>query len=181
MKLTRPVDFDPRADLERVADLAAAWRSLFRPAGVAYTPENLAARAEALERAQSRRLYLVTRPSQPVALAILDGFSPDELIRLMSLAPAADQDLVRPFEQSPGQRRELMRGAPDAPAGRGVWAFILGDPEGEVWLDLEPEGLVLAMALWGERNVLDPDPLLAQRLRRLGEQIQLRARPEDEE
>ena len=115
-----------------------------------------------------------------MALAILDGFSRDELIRLMALAPAADPDLVRPFEQSPGQRRELMRGAPQEPAGRGVWAFILGDPEGEAWLDLEPEGLVLAMALWGGRNVLDPDPLLAQRLRRLGQQIQRRSRPEGE-
>ena len=180
MKLTRAVDFDPMADLERVAELAAAWRSLFRPAEVAYTPENLAARVLALDRAESARLYLVTRPRRPVALAILDGFRGDELIQLMALAPAADPDLVRPFEQSPGGRREMMRDAPQESTGRGVWAFILGDPEGEAWLDLEPEGLVMAMALWGGRNVLDPEPLLAQRLNRLGRQIMQRGRPDGE-
>jgi hypothetical protein len=130
-----------------------------------------------LQEAASARLYLVIRPRDPLALAILDGFSPDDLIQLMSLAPGEGPGLVQPFTSNPVQRREMMRDAPSEPSGRGVWSFILGDPAGEAWLDLEPEGLVLALALWGGRNVLDPGPLLAQSLHRLAQRIRAQEIP----
>lgn len=176
-KLTGSVDFDPAADLARIADFAAAWRSQFRPAGVTYTPAHFLAQLEELERARSLRLYLVTRPQEPLALAILAPFPAPELVNLLALCPS-DPEAVRPFMLSRHERRELMDGAPAEPAGRGVFAFLLGEPGGLAWLDLEPEGLVLALMRWGGLNRLDPDPLIAGRLRLLGLRIQALAAPE---
>lgn len=172
-----PADFDPAADLMRIAAFAAAWRSQFRPADVTYTPPHFLAQLEELERAQKLRLYLVTRPQAPLALAILAPFPADELVTLLALCPS-DPDAVRPFMLSRHERREMMDGAPAEPAGRGVFAFLVGDPGGLAWLDLEPEGLVLTMARWGGLNRLDPDRLIAGRLRLLGRRIQDLAAPE---
>jgi hypothetical protein len=172
VRLKTELGFDPAEDLERIARFARQWRSLFRPAEVTYTPAHFTAELERLQQAQRLRLYLVTRPVAPVALAILDGLSQQDAIELLALAPLDQHDTVRPWLASPAQRREFMRGAPAEPSGRGVYPFLLGAPEGVALLDLEPEGLVLAMARWGRLNVLDPEPLLAERLRLLGRQIQ---------
>ena len=166
-RLTRAVDFDPLRDLERIADYAAAWRSQFRPEAVTYTPAHFQRELEALQAARRMSLYLVTRPQDPLPLAILDPFPPADLILLLALAPS-EPEAVRPFLISHQERRELMRGAPAEPAGRGVFPFLLGRPGGLAWLDLEPEGLTLALTRWGGLNLLDPEPLLAQRVRRLG-------------
>lgn len=171
MRLKAEVSFDPQDELESIADFAQRWRSLFRPAEVAYTPAHFTAELEKLGRAKHLRLYLVTRPEQPVALAILDGLGQDEAIELLALAPLDGEDEVRPWLTSPTQRRELMAQAPAEPSGRGVFPFLVGEPEGVALIDLEPEGLVLAMARWGHLNVLDPEPLLAQRLALLGRRI----------
>ena len=178
MKLRGPVDFDPARDLERIAAFAGAWRSQFRPANVCYTPEHFRAQLESLERAARLRLYLVTRPLDPLPLAILDGFDAAETLILLSLAPGDSGD-VRPWSTTPRQRRRLMDQAPAQSSGRGVFAFLLGEPEGLAWLDLEPEGLVLALARWGGLNVLDPEPLLALRMRRLGLRLRDLAAPEE--
>ncbi|MFH1059739.1 MAG: hypothetical protein V1797_13825 [Pseudomonadota bacterium] len=176
-QLNGPADFDPAADLTRIAAFAAAWRSQFRPAEVTYTPRHFLAQLEELERAKGLRLYLVTRPQAPLALAILAPFPPAELVTLLSLCPS-DPDAVRPFLLSRHERREMMDGAPAEPAGRGVFAFLVGEPGGLAWLDLEPEGLVLALARWGGLNRLDPDRLIAGCLRLLGRRIQELAPPE---
>ncbi len=181
MRLKRKVDFDPAADLERITEFARRWRSLFRPAEVAYTPEHFRAELEKLDQARRLRLYLVTRPYDPIALAILDGLNPDDLLQLLSLAPLDDHSVLRPWLASHGERRRAMEQAPAEPSGRGVYAFVLGEPEGMALIDLEPEGLVLALARWGDKNVLEPEPLLAQRMRLLGEQIQRLAQPEADE
>lgn len=178
MKLKVEVGFDPAADLAAIAQFAAAWRSQFRPAPISFLPAHFTELLEELGRAQVYRLYLVTQPQEPVALAILEGLNPDDLVDLLALAPNQGPDLVRPPQTSPQQRRALMQGAPAEPGGRGVYCFVLGEPGGLAWLDLEPEGLVLVLARWGGRNVLDPSPLFAQRLRRLGRLIgQLAAPP----
>lgn len=179
MRLKRPVRFDPQADLARIAEFTARWRSLFRPARVTYTPEHFRAELEGLSQAQGLRLYLVTRPARPIALAILDGLSQDDLLQLLSLAPLQDQTDLRPWLCTPAQRREAMQAAPAEPSGRGVYAFVLGEPEGAALIDLEPEGLVLALARWGHLNVLAAEPLLAQRMNLLGRQIQRLARPRE--
>lgn len=178
MRLKRKVSFDPAADLERIAEFAQRWRSLFRPADVAYTPEHFRAELEKLDQAGSLRLYLITRPQKPIALAILENLSPDDFIQLLSLAPLDGQDSLRPWMASHGERRAAMAQAPAEPSGRGVYAFILGEPDGIAHIDLEPEGLVLALAHWGENNVLQVEPLLAQRMHLLGKQIQRLARPD---
>ncbi len=177
MRLKTEVGFDPRAELKAIAEFAGRWRSLFRPAEVAYTPAHFTAELEKLQRARRLRLYLVTRPEAPVALAILDGLGQAEAIELLALAPLEGEDEVRPWLTSPSQRRELMAQAPAEPSGRGVFPFLKGEPEGLALIDLEPEGLVLAMARWGHLNVLDPTPLLAQRLALLGRRIQERGQP----
>ena len=166
-RLTRAVDFDPGQDLERIAAYTAAWRSQFRPATVTFTPAHFLAELEALQAAPRLTFYLVTRPQDPVPLAILDPFPVEDLLLLLALAPG-EPEAVRPFLISHQERRGLMRGAPAEPAGRGVFPFLLGRPAGMAWLDLEPEGLVLALARWGGLNLLDPAPLLAQRVHRLG-------------
>lgn len=171
MKLLRPVGFDPAADLAAIAALAQAWRGQFRDAPLAHTPAFFRAELERLAQATAYRLYLVTRPAKPIALAVLDGLSPDDAVDLMALAPGGGPDLVRPLDTTPRQRRRLMRDAPPEPTGRGVFTFLLGEPEGLAWLDLPPEGLVLALARWGGRNVLDPAPLFAQRLRLLAQRL----------
>lgn len=178
MRLKSKVSFDPQAELGAIADFARRWRSLFRPAEVAYTPAHFTAELEKLQRAQRLRLYLVTRPEAPVALAILDGLSQDQAIELLSLAPLDGEDEVRPWLSSPSRRREMMAQAPAEPSGRGVFPFLVGEPEGVALIDLEPEGLVLAMARWGHLNVLDPEPLLAQRMTLLGRRIQSLGKPE---
>jgi|GEM_PF-1312716 len=178
-RLTRAVDFDPREDLERIAAYAAAWRSQFRPATVTYTPAHFQRELEELQDASHLSLYLVTRPQAPLALAILDPFPAQDLILLLALAPS-EPEAVRPFLISHQERRGLMRGAPAEPAGRGVFPFLLGRPRGLAWLDLEPEGLTLALARWGGRNVLDPSPLLAQRVHRLGLGLRRTAKPDAE-
>lgn len=177
MRLNRPVDFDPEAELEEIARFAERWRSLFRPSEVAYTPEYFTQQIEKLQTADTLRLYLVTRPQRPIALAILDGLSQDEVMTLLSLSPLDEDGTVRPWLASPAQRFQMMEQAPDEPSGRGVYAFLVGVPEGMAMIDLEPEGLVLAMASWGSRNLLDPAPLLAQRMRLLGKEIERRGRP----
>ncbi|MCA1906171.1 MAG: hypothetical protein LDL11_06235 [Desulfarculus sp.] len=177
-RLTRAVDFDPLADLERIAGYAAAWRSQFRPAEVTYTPAHFQRELEELEQAGRLALYLVTRPQAPLPLAILDPFPVEDLLLLLALAPN-EPEAVRPFLLSPHARRGLMRGAPADPAGRGVFPFLLGRPRGLAWLDLEAEGLTLALARWGGLNVLDPSPLLAQRVHRLGLRLGRMARPEE--
>jgi len=169
--LIRRVDFDPEEDLARVAQLSQAWRSLYRPAKVSYTPQHLTARMDELGSAESLRLYLVTSPAQPVALAILAPFPADDLLELMALAPMAGPDLAYPFSQTPGARRAEMQWAPPEPSGAGVFAFLIGEPNGAAWLDLPPEGLVLLLAHWGHLNLVDPEPFLAQRVRMLGEAI----------
>lgn len=167
-RLTRKVNFDPLVDLETIAELAADWRSLFRPSAVAAMPSALTARMERLSQAERLRLYLVTRPRQPLALAIIDGLSQDDAVDLLALAPDPDDpDVVMPLGQKPGQRRALVEDVPESQNGRGVFCFLLGDPDGAAMIDLEPEGLVLAMARWGHQNVLDPSPLISQRLRAL--------------
>jgi hypothetical protein len=171
MRLTRPVAFDPAADLAAIAALALAWRGQFRDAPLAHTPAWFRAELDRLASARAYRLYLVTRPAQPIALALIDGLSPDDAVDLMALAPGGGPDLVRPLETTPRQRRALMRQAPDEPTGHGVFAFLVGEPEGLAWLELPPEGLVLALARWGGLNVLDPAPLFAQRLARLAERL----------
>lgn len=181
MRLRTEVNFDPRAELGRIAEFAQRWRSLFRPAEVAYTPAHFTAELEKLQQARRLRLYLVTRPEAPVALAILDGLSQEEVIELLSLAPLDGEDEVRPWLTSPSQRRELMAQAPAEPSGRGVFPFLVGDPQGVALIDLEPEGLVLAMARWGDRNVLDPEPLLAQRLALLGRRVQSLGKPKKQD
>ncbi len=178
-RLTRAVDFDPREDLERIAGYAAAWRSQFRPAAVTYTPAHFQHELEELQSAQRLSLYLVTRPQEPLALAILDPFPAEDLILLLALAPS-EPEAVRPFLISHQDRRGLMRGAPAEPAGRGVFPFLLGRPGGLAWLDLEPEGLTLALARWGGLNLLDPGPLLAQRVHRLGLGLRRNEEPEGE-
>ena len=52
-------------------------------------------------------------------------------------------------------------------------------PGGMALLDLEPEGLVMVMSRWGGRNILDPEPILAERMHFLGEQIKKLAQPEE--
>ncbi|MBU1275444.1 MAG: hypothetical protein KJ720_08715 [Proteobacteria bacterium] len=177
MRLKTEAGFDPRAELDMIAGFARRWRSLFRPAEVAYTPGHFTAELEKLQHARRLRLYLVTRPEQPVALAILDGLSQEDVIELLSLAPLDGADEVRPWLTSPSQRRELMEQAPAEPSGRGVFPFLVGEPQGVALIDLEPEGLVLAMARWGHLNVLDPEPLLAQRLALLSRRIQSQGKP----
>lgn len=181
MRLKSKVSFDPVAELQRIAAFAAQWQSLFRPAEVAYTPAHFTAELERLQQAQRLRLYLVTRPQAPVALAILDGLSQGEAIELLALAPLDDADTVRPWLASPSQRRQMMDGAPEEPSGRGVYPFLLGEPEGLALIDLEPESLVLAMARWGHLNVLDEEPLMAERLHLLGRQIQRLGQPGEED
>lgn len=176
MRLRREVSFDPAGDLERISDFARRFRSLFRPAQVTYTPSHFVAEMELLHQARSMRLYLVTRPDLPVPLAILDGLSQEEAILLLALSPL-DPDGVNPYQTTPAERRRMMQGAPAEPSGRGVWPFLVGDPEGLALIDLEPEGLVLTMARWGHLNVLDPEPLLEQRLLLLDRQIRSMARP----
>lgn len=171
--------FDPAADLEAISAYAEAWRSQFRPAQVAYTSSHFEAQLEELRQAKSYRLYLVTRPAEPIALAIIHPLSQDDAILLMALSPVDGTDLVRPMEMSPHEKRQIMQGAPEEPSGRGVYPFLLGEPRGMALLDLEPEGLVLALARWGGRNILDPEPLLAERMRILGEQIKKLAQPND--
>ncbi|BEQ12961.1 hypothetical protein [Desulfoferula mesophila] len=179
MRFNRQISFDPEAELAAIADFAERWRSLFRPAEVAYTPAHFTAELNKLQRAARLRLYLVTRPQWPVALAILDGLDQAQAIELLSLAPLDGEDEVRPWLSSPSRRRELMAQAPAEPSGRGVFPFLVGEPEGVALIDLEPEGLVLAMARWGHLNVLDPEPLLAQRLALLGLRVQQMGAPED--
>lgn len=186
MKLRREPGFDPAADLKAITRFAAAWRSQFRQAPLSYAPSYFKAELDKLAQAHAYRLYLVTRPAEPVALAIIEGLTPADAVDLMALAPGEgpdqDPDLVRPFEVSLAERRRLMRGAPERPQGRGVFAFVLGEPEGMAWLDLPAEGLVLAMARWGHLNIVDPAPLLAQRLRRLGHRLaELAARESGED
>lgn len=176
MRVRPGAGFDPEADLERISEFAARFRSLFRPAPVTYTPAHFVAEMEKLHQADRLRLYLVIRPDLPVALAILDGLSQEEAILLLALSPL-DPDGVNPYQTTPAERRRLMQKAPAEPSGRGVWPFLLGDPDGIALIDLEPEGLVLAMARWGHLNVLDPGPLLAQRMALLDRQIQSLARP----
>ncbi len=171
MKLRREPGFDPRADLAAIVRFAAAWRSQFRQAPLSYAPSYFKAELDRLAHAHAYRLYLVTRPAEPVALAIIEGLGPEDAVDLMALAPGQGPDLVRPFAASVAERRAIMRGAPETPEGRGVFAFLLGEPSGMAWLDLPAEGLVLAMARWGHLNILDPAPLLAQRLRRLGRRL----------
>jgi hypothetical protein len=181
MKLLRPGSFHPVQDLAAIAGLAQAWRGQFRPARVSHTPGFFLAQLEDLAGATIYRLYLVTRPLEPVPLAILEGLTRDDVIDLLALAPSDGPDLVRPLAATPTQRREMMAAAQDNPAGQGVFPFLLGQEGGMAWLDLEPEGLVLTMARWGGANVLDPAPLLAGRLRLLGQRLQdLAAPPEDE-
>ena len=67
MRLKTEVGFDPQAELAAIADFARRWRSLFRPAEVAYTPAHFTAELEKLQQAKRLRLYLVTRPEAPVA------------------------------------------------------------------------------------------------------------------
>ena len=181
MHLRNEAAFDPAEDLERIARFAAQWQSLFRPAEVAYTPAHFTAELERLQEAESIRLYLVTRPQEPLPLAIIDGLSQAEVIELLALAPLDDADTVRPWLATPAQRRQMMEHAPAEPSGRGVYPFLVGEPEGIALLDLEPEGLVLALARWGGRNVLDPKPLVAERLRMLGEQVRRLGKPEGED
>ncbi|MBU1154792.1 MAG: hypothetical protein KJ921_03020, partial [Proteobacteria bacterium] len=109
---------------------------------------------------------------------ILDGLGQDQAIELLSLAPLDGEDEVRPWLSSPSRRREMMAQAPAEPSGRGVFPFLVGEPEGVALIDLEPEGLVLAMARWGHLNVLDPEPLLAQRMALLGMRIQSLGKPD---
>lgn len=178
MKLkTAQLSFDPQADLEAISAFAEAWRSQFRPAQVSYTSAHFQAQLEELRQAESFRLYLITRPARPIALAIMHPLSQDDAILLMALSPMDGPDLVRPLEMSPHEKRMAMQGAPGEPSGRGVYPFLLGEPGGMALLDLEPEGLVLVMSRWAERNVLDPEPLLAERMHILGEQIKRLARP----
>ena len=179
MKLKKQPPFDPQADLEAISAFAIAWRSQFRPAQVAYTSWHFQAHLEDLQKADSYRLYLVTRPAQPIPLAILHPLSPDDAILLMALSPMDGPDLVRPLEMHPHEKREIMQGAPEEPSGRGVYPFLLGEPGGMALLDLEPEGLVLVMSRWGQLNILDPEPLLAERMRIMGEQIKRLAQPQD--
>lgn len=181
LRFKRPPSFDPQADLAAIARLAAAWRSQFRPSAVAYTPSFLLAQLEELDRASSWRLYLVTRPQEPAPLAILEGLDRQAVLELMALAPSGGEDLVRPFAASPQARKQLMAEAPPEPSGRGVFAFLLGDSGGAAWLELEPEALVVALARWGEHNVLDPAPLLAARLKLLGQRLGQLAAPAGEE
>ncbi len=178
MRLKGRPPFDPDADLATIQGFAAAWRSQFRPAPVTYTPAHFRAQLEELRQAETYRLYLVTRPDRPIVLALLHPLGHDDAILLMALAPLEGPDLVRPLEASLAERRRLMQGAPAEPSGRGVYPFLLGEPGGVALLDLEPEGLVLAMSRWGHLNLLDPEPLLAERMRLLGEQIKKRGRPE---
>ncbi len=177
MRLKNGISFDAAGDLERIARFAEQWQSLFRPAEVAYTPAHFTAELERLQQAERLRLYLVTRPQAPVALAILDGLSQDEAIELLALAPLDEADTMRPWLATPAQRRQMMADAPAEPSGRGVYPFLVGEPEGLALIDLEPEGLVLAMARWGRLNVLDEEPLIAERLRLLGQQIRRLGRP----
>lgn len=179
MRLKSKVSFDPAAELAAIADFARRWRSLFRPAQVAYTPAHFTAELAKLGQARRLRLYLVTRPEQPLALAILDGLSQDDALELLALAPLDGEDEVRPWLTSPSRRRELMARAPAEPSGRGVFPFLVGEPAGLALIDLEPEGLVLAMARWGHLNVLDPEPLLAQRLALLGRRVRELGAPEE--
>jgi hypothetical protein len=181
MKLRKSPPFDPDADLVCISEFAEAWRSQFRPAQVAYTPSHFQAQLEELRRAKSYRLYLITRPAQPIPLAIIHPLSQDDAILLMALSPVDDPDLVRPLEMSPHEKRLAMQGAPGEPSGRGVYPFLLGEPGGMALLDFEPEGLVLVMSRWAERNVLDPEPLLAERMHLLGEQIKKLARPKGDD
>ncbi len=181
MKLNAQPPFDPQADLEAISAFAEAWRSQFRPAQVAYTPWHFQAQLEELRQAESFRLYLITRPAQPIPLAIIHPLSQDDAILLMALSPVDGPDLVRPLEMAPHEKSELMQGAPEEPSGRGVYPFLLGQPGGMALLDLEPEGLVLVMSRWGGRNILDPEPLLAERMHLLGEQIKKLARPEGQD
>lgn len=178
MKFKTPPPFDPQADLEAISRFAQAWRSQFRPAQVAYTPWHFQAQLEELRGAESFRLYLVTRPAQPIPLAIMHPLSQDDAILLMALSPLDGPDLVRPLELHPHEKRELMQGAPEEPSGRGVYPFLLGQPGGIALLDLEPEGLVMVMSRWGGCNILDPEPILAERMHFLGEQIKKLAKPE---
>ncbi|ADK86618.1 hypothetical protein Deba_3265 [Desulfarculus baarsii DSM 2075] len=172
MTLLRAVDFDPGADLARIADLAELWRGLFRPGRLGSLPTALRPQMEALAVAERLRLYLVTRPRRPIALAILDGLDQNDAIDLLALAPSGlGSDEARPLLASPADRRRMVRGEPEASSGRGVFAFLLGGAEGCAWIDLEPEGLVLAMARWGGRNVLDHAPLMAGRLRALARRL----------
>jgi hypothetical protein len=178
MKLkTKELPFDPGDDLETISAFAEAWRSQFRPAQVVYTPSHFQAQLEELRQAKSYRLYLVTRPARPIALAIIHPLSQDDAILLMALSPVDGPDLVRPLEMSPHEKRMAMQGAPEEPSGSGVYPFLLGYPGGLALLDLEPEGLVLVMSRWAGRNILDPEPLLAERMHILGEQIKKLARP----
>jgi len=175
---SRP-DFDPRADLEAIAELALAWRSQFRPAKVTFASSHFRARLEELSQAHTYRLYLVTRPERPIPLAILHPLAQDDVMLLLALSPMDGEDLARPLEMSPHEKSRLMAGAPEEPSGRGVHPFLLGEPQGMAILDLEPEGLVLAMSKWGHLNLLEPEPLLAQRMRRLGAQIKRLAKPQE--
>ncbi|MCB2228575.1 MAG: hypothetical protein KQH53_18005 [Desulfarculaceae bacterium] len=177
MRLKSPVSFDPEGELGRIAAFAEQWQSLFRPADVAYTPAHFTAELERLQEAERLRLYLITRPQAPVALAILDGLSQSEAIELLALAPLDDADTVRPWLATPAQRRQMMAAAPEEGSGRGVYPFLVGEPEGVALIDLEPEGLVLAMARWGHLNVLDEEPLIAERLHLLGQQIERLGKP----
>lgn len=179
-KLTRSVNFDPLVDLEKIAELARAWRSLFRPADVSTLPSALTAQMESLSRADTLRLYLVTRPREPVPLAIIDGLSQDDAVDLLALAPdPAQPDVVMPLDQRPSQRRALVEGVSQINRGRGVYCFLLGKRNGAAMIELEPEGLVLAMSRWGHKNVLDPSPLISSRLSGLARRLADLDQPDD--
>jgi len=178
VKLTREPDFDVAADLEAISRHAEAMRSLFAPGRLAYTPAHFAHEAQELDRAEDARFYLIIRPKKPIALAIMPGLSHTEGLELMALAELTEgPGSVRPFEISARDRRGLWAArkaeSDGAEQGRGVFAFLLGRPGGMAMLELEPEGLVMAMARFGARNILDPEPIMAQRMRlmriRLGE------------
>jgi hypothetical protein len=179
VRLSAEPGFDVAADLEAIAGLAAAWRSMFRPAEITYTPGHFTALLEELDRASEHRLYLVLRPRRPIPLAIIPGLSRDEALTVMSLANL-DQggEVVRPHLESRRQRAGRLAGEPEEGPASAVHSFLLGRPSGMAMLDLQDAGLVLALARWGGRNILDPEPLLAQRLHRLGELLR-RAGPEN--
>jgi hypothetical protein len=181
VRLLAEPGFDVAADLEAIAGLAAAWRSMFRPAEITYTPGHFTALVEELERADEHRLYLVLRPRKPIPLAIIPGLSRDEALMVMSLANLEQGgEVVRPHLESRAQRTGRLAGQPEEGTAQAVHSFLLGEPSGMAMLDLEDAGLVLALARWGSRNILDPEPLLAQRLHRLGELLKRQGEPDRE-
>ena len=180
MRLIEQPGFDVGADMEAIADHAAALRTLFRPAKVCYTPEYFASLVSQLDDAEQCRLYLVIRPKKPIALAIIPGLSHDDVVELMALSNLGEgPGTVYPMEGDTGDRRRMARQAREEGPSRGVFAFILGEPQGIMLLELDPEGLVMAMARFGARNLLDPEPIMAQRMRLL--RLRIEALAEDME